>query len=178
MPESGYFYVRNAANSALEESTFSLNEIGFIAFAFAFKSDILPDFVDREIFGNSQYKFICTSTGDLLLKIIDSTATEYTINYSDNVSALSGLDPSNVTDWNLVIISIDVTGGTFSLQLNNMAVESDTCPTSGFAAWVSQAQFSMLTLTIDEFGVFDNELDTTDRDTLWNAGDFNTYSTW
>jgi hypothetical protein len=180
LPQSGYFYVRNAANSALEESTFSLNEIGFIAFAFAFKSNSLPLFGDAEIFGNSQYKFICNG-GNLILKIIDSTATEYTITYS---IGLGSLDPSNVTDWNLVIISIDVTGGEFSLQLNNMAIESDTCPTSGFAAWSGDLKFGLFDNlipdagTIDEFGIFDADLDTTDRDTLWNAGDFNTYSTW
>jgi hypothetical protein len=182
LPQSGYFYVRNAANSALEESTFSLNEIGFIALAFAFKSDLLPTFpFDAEILGSSQYKFICTSGGNLVLKIIDNTATEYTITYSNS---LGSLDPSNVTDWNLVIISIDVTGGEFSLQLNNMAIESDTCPTSGFAAWSGSLKFGLFdnlvpdTGTIDEFGIFDTPLDTTDRDTLWNAGDFNTYSTW
>lgn len=181
LPQSGYFYVRNFANSALEESTFSLNEIGFIALAFAFKSDLLPEFVDREILGSSQYKFICTSGGDLVLKIIDSSATEYTITYS---TSLGSLDPSNLTDWNLVIISIDVTGGTFSLQLNNMAIESDTCPTSGFATWTGNLKFGLFDNlvpdvgTIDEFGIFDTALDTTDRDTLWNAGDFNTYSTW
>jgi len=176
LPDSGFFYVRNFANSALEESTFSLNEVSFICFAFAFKADVLPDFVDRELFASPQYKFICTSGGDLVLKVIDSSATEYTITYS---TSLSSLDPSNVTDWNLVIISIDVTGGTFSLQLNNMTIDSDTCPTSSFAAWsTGVAEFNFNDLTIDEFGIFDTALDTTDRDTLWNAGDFNTYSTW
>jgi hypothetical protein len=66
-----------------------------------------------------------------------------------------------------------------TLQLNNMAIETATCPTLGnFAAWDEGLTNTYMNWLIDEIGVFNAGLDTSDRNTLWNSGNFNTYSAW
>jgi hypothetical protein len=164
--------------SSLIESTTSLNSVAFIGYAFAFKFTTSPSGTPI-IFGNNSVsgdrQLVLQYNGGYLEVIVtDNTSTQYTLAYSTSVF---DLDPSNVTDWNLVIFSVDVTAGEISLQLNNMAVETAACPTSGFAAW-DDIRFEYSNQHDDEILIFDAALDTTDRNTLWNSGNFNTYSAW
>lgn len=170
LPTPNGFYINNFVDNTLNESTLSLNEVTFIGYAFAFKFVTEPSSSPQTLFGNTQLKFVYNA-GDLQVVVVDNAATEYTLTYS---TSLSGLDPSNVTDWNLAIFTVNVTTGEIGLQLNNMAVETASCPTSGFASWID-VEFSYADMVVDEMPVFNATLTTEDRDTLWNAGNFNTY---
>lgn len=170
LPTPNGFYINNFVDNTLNESTLSLNEVTFIGYAFAFKFVTEPSSSPQTLFGNTQLRFVYDA-GDMQVIVVDDVATEYTLTYS---TSFSSLDPSNVTDWNLAIFTVNVTTGEIGLQLNNMAVETASCPTSGFASW-TDVGFSYADMVVDEMPVFNATLTTEDRDTLWNAGDFNTY---
>ncbi len=161
-------------NGSLLEETFSLNEIPFIAYAFAFSFVTLPVGV-TPLFESAQLN-IEYDSGNIKLVVFDDTFTASTLTYS---VALSSLDPSNVTDWHLIIATVNTSTGEMSLQMNNMDIETATCPTLGnFASWSETPRNVYMDWIIDEFGVFNADLDTSDRNTLWNSGDFNTYTNW
>ena len=177
LPTPINFFVRNDGSPS-PETTFSLNSASFVCFAFAFKFDTEPSgtqnlFGSGTGFSDRQLMFRYNS-GDLEVVVTDSGSTQYTLTYSVSYSSL---DPSAVTDWNLVVFSVDVTSGVIALDLNNMGIETTSCPTSGFATFTNLI-FQYSDMTIDEMGAFDTALDSTDRNTLWNSGNFNTYSTW
>ena len=160
---------------ALVEETFSLNEVPFITYAFAFFIATPPVFGTGTLFESAQFN-IEYDSGSIKLVAFDDTFTESTLTYS---VALSSLDPSNVTDWHLLIATVNTSTGEMSLQMNNMAIEMATCPTLGsFAPWDTPIKNVFDGWVVDEIGVFNADLDTSDRNTLWNSGDFNTYTTW
>ena len=170
LPTPINFYINNFVDNTLNEVTLSLNEVTFIGYAFAFKFVTEPSSSPQTLFGNTQLKLVYDG-GDIQVVVTDDVATDYTLTYS---TSLGSLDPSNVTDWNLVIFTVNVSTGEIGLQLNNMAVETASCPTSGFASWIDMT-FAYSDMVIDEMLVFDATLTTGDRDTLWNSGNFNTY---
>ena len=159
----------------ITEDTFSLNEASFIALSFAFKFTTTPFSSPQDLFANEQFR-IAYDTDYIQVITVDDTATEYTLTYSLD---LGNLDPSNVTDWHLAIVTVNTTTGEMSLQMNNMSIETASCPTLGsFAAFINAITVTYSDWIIDEIGAFNADLDTTDRNTLWNLGDFNTYTTW
>jgi hypothetical protein len=173
----GAFVVFNPT-SGLAESTLSLNSVAFIGYAFAFKFTTSPSGTPV-LFGNDagsgdRQLVLQYNSGYLEVVVTDNTSTQYTLTYSTDMASL---DPSNVTDWNLVIFTVDVTAGVIALQVNDMAIETTSCPTSGFAAWTTIG-FEYIDMEDDEILIFDTPLDTTDRNTLWNSGNFNTYTSW
>lgn len=170
LPTPINFYINNFVDNTLNEATLSLNEVAFIGYAFAFKFVTEPSSSPQTLFGNTQLKLVYDG-GDIQVVVTDDVATDYTLTYS---TSLGSLDPSNVTDWNLVIFTVNVSTGEIGLQLNNMAVETASCPTSGFASWIDMT-FAYADMVIDEMLLFNATLTTGDRDTLWNSGDFNTY---
>lgn len=156
----------------LKEETFSLNEVPFIACAFAFFIATPPLFGTGILVEGTQFN-IEYDSGYIKLVAFDDTFTESTLTYS---VLLNDLDPSNVTDWHLIIATVNTTTGEMSLQMNNMAIETATCPTLGnFATWADPPKNVHDGWVVDEIGVFNADLDTSDRNTLWNSGDFNTY---
>ena len=164
-----------AISGSLEEETFSLNDVPFIAHAFAFTFSSVPSFSPQPLFESAQFN-IEYDSGYIKLVAFDDTFTAFTLTYSID---LSGLDPSNVTDWHLLIATVNTTTGEMSLQMNNMTIETAVCPTLGnFAPWDNTIANVYMGWIIDEIGAFNADLDTSDRNTLWNSGDFNTYTTW
>ncbi len=162
--------------SGLVESTISLNAVSFFGFAFAFRVDTLPSFTEI-LFGNEQFRLEFDGN-DFVLIIVDSGLTEYSVT---NGISYGGLPPSNVTDWNMVVCTVDVSAGIIGIQLNNRqimgspSIQTASCPTSGFKTYNSDPYFQYSGITIDEMLIFDAQLDATDRDTLWNSGNFDTY---
>jgi hypothetical protein len=162
-------------SGSLLEETFSLNSISFIAYAIAFRFSATP-FSTQDLFLSDQMRIVYDSGGYIQVITVDDVATEYTLTYSLD---LSSLNSSNVTDWHLMIATVDTTTGEMGLQLNNMDIETASCPTLGnFASWGGALTNQYMDWVIDEIGVFNANLDTNDRDTLWNSGDFNTYTNW
>jgi hypothetical protein len=159
---------------ASDEATFSLNSVSVITYAFAFKFTTVPSSSPQNLFSTDQFRIVYNA-GYIELVVVDDVATEYTLTYSLDISSL---DISNVTDWHLVVATID-TSGSMSLQMNNMSIESASCPTIGsFAPWAAGLIGNYIDMIADEIGVFNADLDTSDRNTLWNSGNFNTYTTW
>lgn len=162
-------------SGASDEATFSLNSASFIAYSFAFTFTSTPIFSPQNLLVNDQLRIVYDS-GNIQLITVDDTFTDYTMTYSTD---LSSLDPSNVTDWYLVVATVNTSTGEMSLELNNMGIETDVCPTLGnFAPWSDGLTVDYVDWVIDEIGVFNADLDTSDRNTLWNSGDFNTYTNW
>ncbi len=166
--------VNYGISGASVEATFSLNDAPFIAYAFAFSFATLPAFA-IPLFESAQLN-IEYDSGNIKLVVFDDTFTASTLTYS---VTLSSLDPSNVTDWHLIIATVNTSTGEMSLQMNNMSIETATCPTLGnFAPWGGAINNRYDGWIIDEIGAFNADLDTSDRNTLWNSGNFNTYTTW
>jgi hypothetical protein len=160
---------------ASDEATFSLNSASFIAYSFAFTFTSTPIFSPQNLLVNDQLRIVYDS-GNIQLITVDDTYTDYTMTYSTD---LSSLDPSNVTDWYLVVATVNTSTGEMSLELNNMGIETAVCPTLGnFAPWNNGLTVDYVDWIIDEIGAFNADLDTSDRNTLWNSGNFNTYTTW
>ena len=171
LPTTSPFFLYNSADSNLPETLTSLNNVSFVGYSFAINTDggfvggisILLETSQIRIEHDSDY---------ISAIVIDDTATEYMLTYT---VPLSSLNPSNVSTWVLLIATFDTSNGEIGLELNNMGVETISCPTSGFATWSTTLTLPTPELIVDEMLIFDTALTTGDRNTLWNSGNFNTY---
>lgn len=175
LPTTSPFILYNSVDSALPDSDLpetltSLNNVSFIGYSFAFDTTGFAGGISI-LLETSQIR-IEHDSDFISAIVIDSTATEYTLTYSVD---LSSLDLSNVSTWKLLTMTVDVASGEIGLELNNMGVETTTCPTSGFATWSTPLTLPTPELVVDEMLIFDTALTTGDRLTLWNSGNFNTY---